>query len=214
MNILVISKDKSILTVKWKREEVTLLVDNSTLINWYPFNSLYHYRMDKDNKEILKLKRGRGYGNVSYRLADTNSDLNNYPQWQVNTNNWVCPTVQKDNEQMIKDAKEWGLPVITEPFDYEMVERGMLKLGDRLSELSNSVIDYYLSDKSALERWEFKMKDRDNQVRYALRGLGNEVDEKYCMIGQIYVMLKLMKKIARFDKKRVTKNEIRGLFNQ
>ncbi|WNM51389.1 hypothetical protein Alsa4_CDS0259 [Staphylococcus phage Alsa_4] len=37
-------------------EEVTLLVDNSTLINWYPFNSLYHYRMDKDNKEILKLK--------------------------------------------------------------------------------------------------------------------------------------------------------------
>ena len=102
---------------------------------------------------------------------------------------------------MIADAKEWGIPTLEDDFDEEIVNMGMRKLGDRLAELSNSVINYYLSDKDDADKLSFLVKERDSQLNIALTDCKGYIAQKYCRIGEIYVMLKLMKKMARFNKR-------------
>lgn len=200
LKILVISKDKSIITLRHKRKDQSIIVDNDTLLDWYPFNSLYSYTLDKDGKTMI-LKRGRGYNNISYGITDTKSDLVNNPKYQCSTDTWVNQAVKRDNKKMIEDAKEWGIPTIDQPFDMNTVNMGMKKLGDRLSELSNVMIEYYLSDKDDADRLAFLVKERDSQVNIALSDCKGYIAQKYCRIGEIYVMLKLMKKMAKFNKK-------------
>lgn len=59
MKTLVISKNNSIIEVRHKRQNESIIVNNDTLLDWYPFNSLYSYVLDKDGETMI-LKRGRG----------------------------------------------------------------------------------------------------------------------------------------------------------
>lgn len=200
MKTLVISKDKTIIEVRHKRQNESIIVDNDTLLDWFPFNSLYSYVLDKDGETMI-LKRGRGLNNISYGITDSKSELVNNPKYQCKVGKWVNPAVRRDNKKMIADAKEWGIPTIDEPFDMNTVNTGMKMLGDRLAELSNSVINYYLSDKDDADKLSFLVKERDSQLNIALTDCKGYIAQKYCRIGEIYVMLKLMKKMARFHKK-------------
>lgn len=200
MKTLVISKDKTIIEVRHKRQNESIIVDNDTLLDWFPFNSLYSYVLDKDGETMI-LKRGRGLNNISYGITDSKSELVNNPKYQCKVGKWVNPAVRRDNKKMIADAKEWGIPTIDEPFDMNTVNTGMKMLGDRLAELSNSVINYYLSDKDDADKLSFLVKERDSQLNIALTDYKGYIAQKYCRIGEIYVMLKLMKKMARFHKK-------------
>lgn len=200
MKTLVISKDKTIIEVRHKRQNESIIVDNDTLLDWFPFNSLYSYVLDKDGETMI-LKRGRGLNNISYGITDSKSELVNNPKYQCKVGKWVNPAVRRDNKKMIEDAKEWGIPTIDEPFDMNTVNTGMKMLGDRLAELSNSVINYYLSDKDDADKLSFLVKERDSQLNIALTDCKGYIAQKYCRIGEIYVMLKLMKKMARFHKK-------------
>ena len=200
MKTLVISKNMSIIEVRHKRQNESIMVDNKTLLDWYPFNSLYSYVLDKDGKTMI-LKRGRGLNNISYGITDSKSELVNNPKYQCTVGDWVNPAVKRDNKKMIADAKEWGIPTLEDYFDEEIVDMGMRKLGDRLAELSNSVINYYLSDKDDADKLAFFFLLRDSQLNIALTDCKGYIAQKYCRIGEIYVMLKLMKKMARFNKK-------------
>lgn len=200
MKTLVISKDKTIIEVRHKRQNESIIVDNDTLLDWFPFNSLYSYVLDKDGETMI-LKRGRGLNNISYGITYSKSELVNNPKYQCKVGKWVNPAVRRDNKKMIADAKEWGIPTIDEPFDMNTVNTGMKMLGDRLAELSNSVINYYLSDKDDADKLSFLVKERDSQLNIALTDCKGYIAQKYCRIGEIYVMLKLMKKMARFHKK-------------
>lgn len=200
MKTLVISKNNSIIEVRHKRQNESIIVNNDTLLDWYPFNSLYSYVLDKDGETMI-LKRGRGLNNISYGITDSKSELVSNPKYQCKVGKWVNPAVRRDNKKMIADAKEWGIPTLEDDFDEEIVNMGMRKLGDRLAELSNSVINYYLSDKDDADKLSFLVKERDSQLNIALTDCKGYIAQKYCRIGEIYVMLKLMKKMARFNKK-------------
>ena len=200
MKTLVISKNNSIIEVRHKRQNESIIVNNDTLLDWYPFNSLYSYVLDKDGETMI-LKRGRGLNNISYGITDSKSELVSNPKYQCKVGKWVNPAVRRDNKKMIEDAKEWGIPTLEDDFDEEIVNMGMRKLGDRLAELSNSVINYYLSDKDDADKLSFLVKERDSQLNIALTDCKGYIAQKYCRIGEIYVMLKLMKKMARFNKK-------------
>lgn len=200
MKTLVISKNNSIIEVRHKRQNESIIVNNDTLLDWYPFNSLYSYVLDKDGETMI-LKRGRGLNNISYGITDSKSKLVSNPKYQCKVGKWVNPAVRRDNKKMIADAKEWGIPTLEDDFDEEIVNMGMRKLGDRLAELSNSVINYYLSDKDDADKLSFLVKERDSQLNIALTDCKGYIAQKYCRIGEIYVMLKLMKKMARFNKR-------------
>lgn len=200
MKTLVISKNNSIIEVRHKRQNESIIVNNDTLLDWYPFNSLYSYVLDKDGETMI-LKRGRGLNNISYGITDSKSELVSNPKYQCKVGKWVNPAVRRDNKKMIADAKEWGIPTLEDDFDEEIVNMGMRKLGDRLAELSNSVINYYLSDKDDADKLSFLVKERDSQLNIALTDCKGYIAQKYCRIGEIYVMLKLMKKMARFNKR-------------
>ena len=200
MKTLVISKNNSIIEVRHKRQNESIIVNNDTLLDWYPFNSLYSYVLDKDGETMI-LKRGRGLNNISYGITDSKSELVSNPKYQCKVGKWVNPAVRRDNKKMIADAKEWGIPTLEDDFDEEIVNMGMRKLGDRLAELSNSVINYYLSDKDDADKLSFLVKERDSQLNIALTDCKGYIAQKYCRIGEIYVMLKLMKKLARFNKR-------------
>lgn len=196
METHVISPTKTDIIVRHKRKNKVITVDNSQLKDFYPFNSLYRYTMNKEGTH-LKLRRNKGINNVSYGIDVDKSPISELKHHQCDLETMVNPSVKRDNEKVINDAKEWGIVTIDEPFNIEDVDKGFSMLGDRLSMLSNTMIEHYLEDKDEATKLEFMLKDRDSKVKIALRDCGHFIEKKYCRIGEIYVMLKLMKKMAR-----------------
>lgn len=202
METYVISEIKTNIIVRHKRKNKTITVDNSKLKDFYPFNNLYKYEMDKDG-EHLKLRRNKGINNISYGIDEDKNYVSDIKSHQCNLETMTNPTVKIENQKVIEDAEEWGISTIDKPFNLEDINNSFNKLGDRLSMLSNSMIDYYLSDKDEATKLEYLLKDRDTKVKIALQDCGGYIEKKYCRIGEIYVMLKLMKKMARHKSKRM-----------
>lgn len=196
MKTNVLSTKQTEIVVRHKRKNKVIRVDNEQLKDFYPFNNLYRYVMNKEGTHLV-LRRNKGINNVSYGIEEDKSPTTFDINHQCDVETMINPAVKIDNQKVIDDAKEWGISTIDEPFSLEDINRSFDILGDRLSQLSNSMIDYYLSTKDEVTKLEYQLKDRDTKVKLALTECGGYISQKYCRIGEIYVMLKLMKKIAR-----------------
>lgn len=198
MKLKILDKNKGTLNVfHYNKERKTLDdVPLFNLIDWYPLSNAYEYKLSK-NEEYLELKRLRSTLPASYDLMYNNYDIIKDNNHRCKIGYWYNPAVRKDNLKIVEKAKQYGLPVITEPFDINLVEQGFRDIGIIFQSLKTIVVNRYLEGKTEEEVQTFNQKPEDTQLNEALKESDYSVDLTYSELGQIYNMLLLMKKISK-----------------
>lgn len=198
MKLMINNGDTGDLKVFHKNKEYKVLqAPLNNLEEWYPFSYAYEYKLDKKGKE-LELKRLRSTLPTSYGISDNLQTTVNRVGYKCDLETWINPVVKKENLKIIQKAKSYGLPVINEPYTKKDVRRGMKELGVIFNNLKDIVVKRYLEGKTDEQIERFKTKAEDNQLAEALQKSDVSVDFTYSELGQIYKMLLLMKKIARY----------------
>lgn len=198
MKLKVVERDNAVLNVQVSQKEHTSLynVPLDNLIDWYPFSNAYEYRLSKDNN-CLELKRLRSTLPVSYGIDSNYSYLIKNSDYQCKIGEWYNKAVCMDNIEVIEKAKKYKLPVITEPFNLDTIEKGFHDIGVIFQSVKTIIIDRYLDNKNEEEIKLFKTKSDDIQFNEALKHSDNQVNYTYNDLGKIYNMLLLMKKICK-----------------
>lgn len=184
------------------REYKVLQAPLDNLEDWYPFSYAYEYKLDKQGK-ALELKRLRSTLPTSYGVNNNMQGIVGRDNYKCNLDTWVNPAVQRENLKIIEKAKSYGLPVINEDYTKQEVRKGMKELGTIFTSLKDIVVKRYLEDKSEEQIKRFNMKAEENQLSEALQKSDVSVDYTYSELGQIYNMLLLMKKVARYQDKTI-----------
>ncbi len=167
-----------------------------SIINWYPLSNSYDYKLAKD-KNFLELKRLRSYLPTSYGISDNNSSLKKEEGNRCNLNTWYNPIVEKYNMKVIKKAEEYGITTIKDKFTQEDVDEGFDILGVMLNTMKDVSLERYKKSLSDRYLKKFNLKSKDTQVSEALQHTDASTDYTYDMLGKIYNMLVIMKKIIK-----------------
>lgn len=198
MKLKILDKDNGTLNVFHRNKEHKTIdnVPTANLIDWYPLSNAYEYKLSR-NGEYLELKRLRSTLPTSYELETNNQSIIRDNNHRCKIGYWYNPAVRKDNLKIIDKAKQYGLPVITEEYDSNIVEQGFKDLGVIFQSLKTIVVTRYLEGKTEEELRIFNMKSEESQLNEALKESDFSVDLTYSDLGQIYNMLLLMKKISK-----------------
>lgn len=178
------------------KEQKTIIVPVNTLIDWYPLSNAYEYKLGK-KKKYLVLKRLRSTLPVSYGITNNSEFQLEDEDHACCMEGWVNKAVQRENYLIVDKAKIYGLPIITQPFNKKVVDKGFNDLGIIFNNLKDIIVDKHLEGKTKNEIRLFKMKSEDSQLSEALQDCDDSVNYTYSELGQIYNMLLLMKKICR-----------------
>lgn len=198
MKLRILDKEKATLNVFHRNREHKTIdnVPTANLIDWYPLSNAYEYKLSR-NEEYLELKRLRSTLPPSYGIEQNSADIIKDNNHRCKLGYWYNPAVREDNLKIVDKAKQYGLPIITEPYDTKVVEQGFRDIGVIFHSLKTIVVNRYLEGKTEEELRVFYMKSEESQLNEALKDSDFSVDLTYSDLGQIYNMLLLMKKISK-----------------
>ncbi|AMQ66627.1 anti-sigma factor [Bacillus phage Shbh1] len=177
-------------TIDSKIKNYTLPMEYAHNIHyWYPFNSNFYYKYS-NFKNILYLTKDKGYsGDNVYDIKD----LKKTKALKKLEGVWFNSTVYYRNLEKMIIAKTLGIPVVNQPFTMKDVVRGFKTWSLEVERLKNTLIDRsfesddFLTPEMLSYGWDdkfFELATKD-ELRYLKEDL-----------GEIYIMLSVMRKIA------------------
>lgn len=180
-----------------------LLFDMDTLFYWYPCNPRYDYKLSSKRKKLyITLVEDNPNLPYAYNVTTCKGRANSEIACFY-TDCWYNEEVWEENEKLFNLAKRLGFLTPMDNYSVDMVE----------SELSNvaNLLDYiYRTEtervKTAIENGEYtdqeirenySTADREDRASFILQNCPQTVVETYALLGEIYTMLSLMRKVAR-----------------
>jgi hypothetical protein len=191
MKTIVEHEDKITLQIQTTGDEVKeFLLPIMNVHYWYPFNINFTYRYT-NSKGYLYLIKERDYLGENLYKVDI---LKRTKPLEDRNGVMFHPNVYQRNKYIIEKAKSFGLPVITEVYKLEDVERGFGQISTLVKVIKGRVEDrFFDKNEDAWYSPEIPTDEWDQAV-YAYA----EEDELIYLqeLGEMYTMLSLMRKIA------------------
>jgi len=190
MKLTVSSEDnRVVLRVLTTGNEVeTLYLPTKNVEYWYPFNVNFSYRYS-DAKGYLYLVKERDYHGENKYNVDV---LKRTKPLDTRDGIMFHPYVYKENREVIKRARQLGLPTIKDVYFLEDVQAGFEDLAVLIHTVKNRIEDRIIKE-TGNKLFNQSLDDYDNIVY-------NNAEEKELGVlkefGEIYSMLTVMRKLA------------------
>lgn len=165
--------------------------------NWYPLNCEYNllYKVEDNALQLVPTTKKE----LLYVDYGINLNVNPMLQYDVSKglNNLVIKQVQRDNTMVCSYANELSLPNWLDSFTYQDVLEGIKVIEKQLDELTNAAITLYYYELPQDDKPRFNSYVKKTKERLALANLSDANQRDYILLGKLYVMFNIMRKVSK-----------------
>ena len=157
---------------------------------WYPFNINFTYRYT-NSKNFLYLVKERDYEGPNLYNVDI---LKRTKAMGTKDGAMYNPSVHERNQYIINKAKSLGIPVITDDYTYQDVNKGFKRVSGLIRVVKDQIeARYLLNEDEIIVSPEIASDSWDTEVYACATAAEKEVLQEF---GEMYAMLNLMRKMT------------------